>query len=103
MARATRVVVICDMHGMQIEATGSFEFTVDGERHHLDLCDDHLVEVREAMRPWIRASVESRDGTAAARRNSTAAIRAWAAENGVKLPARGRIPRAVHEAYRAAH
>lgn len=103
MARATRVVVICDMHREQVDAAGAFEFTVDGERHRLDLCPEHLAELHVALAPWIRASASSRDGTAAAHRNSPAAIRAWAAANGVKLPARGRIPRAVHEAYRAAH
>lgn len=118
MARRTKVVVVCDRHRGEVEATGSVEIALDGERRSLDLCAEHLSELRRTLRPWLRQGASApasrragRPRKAAAkaggrrgpvRRNTDGpAIREWAAGQGWDLPARGRIPDAVREAYYA--
>ena len=115
MARRTRVVVVCDRHRGDVEAVGTMEITIDGERRKLDLCAEHLAELRRTMRPWLRqagtSSTKSRSRGAAKKRGSSsraarssdaAEVRAWARDNGWDVPARGRIPTAVREAFSAA-
>ena len=108
MARSTRVITICDRHRGEVEAAGTVEVVIDGERRKLDLCADHLSELRRLMRPWLKSP-----GTTSARRsgvrkasrrgNSDAAVvRQWALDQGYDLPARGRIPNDVREAYKSA-
>ena len=114
MARKTKVVVVCDKHRGEVEAVGSIEISIDGDRRSLDLCAEHLAEVRKAMRPWLRqapakASTRSRSGTKKAggrrrpaRSADAAAVRSWARDNGYDVPTRGRIPSALREAFTAA-
>jgi hypothetical protein len=120
MAQRTKVVVVCDRLRCEVEAVGNVEITINGQRRRLDLCAEHLAELRKDMRPWLRSSAEPGSSTRkpssrTARRSATTrsgkprrntdgpAIRAWAAENGWDLPERGRIPADVREAYTAAH
>ena len=115
MARRTKVVVVCDRHRGEVEAVGTMEIAIDGERRKLDLCAEHLAELRRTMRPWLRQAAtpatKGRSRTAAKKRSSggraarstdAADVRAWAKANGWKLPDRGRIPTAVREAFSAA-
>lgn len=118
MARKTKVVVICDRHrGADVGAVASVELVVDGDRHKLDLCAEHLAEFRKVARSWTGSSKAParRRGAAAkpagrprsraassARRSEAAAIREWATANGHELSPRGRIPSSVREAYAAA-
>ena len=120
MARKTKVVVVCDRHRGEAEATATIEITINGERKRLDLCAEHLAELRRAMRPWLRSSGggtntgssrassgggarRSGSGSGKPRRNTDGpAIRAWAKKNGYQLPERGRIPAEVRQAYTAA-
>src|SRR5205085_1193263 len=117
MARKTKVVVVCDRHRGEVEAVGTMEISIDGERRKLDLCAEHLAELRKTMRPWLRGATapaakgRSRSaakksgrssGGRAARSSDAAAVRAWARDNGWDIPTRGRIPSAVREAFSAA-
>ena len=111
MARRTKVVVVCDRHRGEVEAVGTMEIAIDGERRKLDLCAEHLAELRRTMRPWLRqastgggtrpAAKKKATGKRVARATDAAEVRAWAKQNGWKLPARGRIPTAVREAFAA--
>ena len=116
MARKTKVVVVCDKHRGEVEAVGNIEISIDGDRRSLDLCAEHLAEIRKAMRPWLRQAPaststrsRSRSGVkkASGRRRPTrsgdaSAVRTWARENGYDVPTRGRIPSALREAFTAA-
>ena len=115
MARKTKVVVVCDKHRGEVEAVGSIEISIDGDRRSLDLCAEHLADIRKAMRPWLRQAPaststrsRSRSGTKRAsgrrptRNADAAAVRQWARDNGYDVPTRGRIPGAVREAFTAA-
>ena len=115
MARRTKVVVVCDRHRGEVEAVGTMEIAIDGERRKLDLCAEHLAELRRTMRPWLRqaaspspkgrsrgAAKKRGSGSRAARSTDAAEVRAWARDNGWDIPARGRIPNDVREAFSAA-
>ena len=111
MARKTKVITICDLHRGEVEATGTVEITINGERRALDVCAEHLAEIRKSVRPWLGRAGSTPNRTRARkttkkskpRRNlDGAAIREWAAKNGYELPARGRIPAAVRSAYESA-
>lgn len=112
MARKSKVVLICDKHRGDVEAVGTLEIIIDGQRRKLDLCADHMAEARRVVRPWLRAaeasgtvssaSGPSRSGRSnASTRRQSAMLREWAEANGYELPGRGRIPRAVHDAWEA--
>lgn len=107
---AQRVVVqkTDDVDGS--EATQTVTFALDGTTYEIDLNEAHAKELRGAVKPF--ASAGRRVGHAAQRASAGAvksapgydpkAVRVWAASNRVELPARGRIPTAVLEQYRAA-
>lgn len=107
---AQRVVVqkTDDIDGS--EATQTVTFALDGTTYEIDLSEAHAAELRAAIKNYATAG--RRVGGAARRASAGAtksasgydpkAVRAWAASNRVMLPARGRIPTAVLEQYRAA-
>ena len=107
---AQRVVVqkTDDIDGS--EATQTATFALDGTTYEIDLSEAHAAELRAAIKKYAAAG---RRVGGAARRASAGAIKsasgydpkafhARAASNRVELPARGRIPMAALEQYRAA-
>ena len=107
MAAKTTVTKVCDMpHDGDVEARETIRLAVGSKSGVLDLCDADAAAFREVTGPWLAAlhPVRGRVRTQAARRNA-AAVRAWAErqpEWAGKLPARGRLSRAVTEAHDAA-
>ena len=107
---AQRVVVqkTDDIDGS--EASQTVTFGLEGVYYEIDLNDAHADELRAALKQY--ASAGRRVGGAGRRASAPAvksssgydpkAVRAWAASNKVEIPARGRIPAAVLEQYRAA-
>ena len=85
-------------------------FGLEGVNYEIDLNDAHAEGLRAAIKQYAsagrRVGGAGRRASAAAVNNSSGydpkAVRAWAASNRVELPARGRIPAAVLEQYRAA-
>lgn len=102
---------------------GSVEFGLRGTTYTIDLTTANIAKLEKALAPFVEAATRvsgapaARSAPSPGRRNkrsgrrsatrpgvkSTAAVRAWAAENGHDVSARGRIPAAVTEAYDAAH
>jgi hypothetical protein len=106
---------------------GSVEFALRGITYTIDLTNANIAKLDKAFAPFVKAAVaagETSTTGATARRSkaspvstkrrgkrrashvdasSTATVRAWAAENGLDVSARGRIPASVSEAYDAAH
>ncbi|CAN5160704.1 Lsr2 family protein [soil metagenome] len=112
MARKKRVVLVCDRHRGEVDATATVEVIVDGERRKVDLCSEHLADFRKTVRPWLGLKDRGgrRPAAGAGRQRKKAAdagesdaneIRAWARENGYEVGDRGRIPVALREAYEA--
>jgi hypothetical protein len=107
MAQKTTVQLIDDIDGT--EATETLSFALDGATYEIDVNEAHAAAMREAFAPYIGAgrrtggrSQRGRTSTDATSDYDPKAVRAWAAANQVEIPARGRIPAAVLEQYRAA-
>ncbi len=111
---AQRVVVTLsdDMDGG--EAAETVAFGLDGKMYEIDLNAANAEKLRKALAPYLTAGRKI-TGRAAAGRNPSveaythtalapdpAAVRAWAQSNKMEVPARGRIPKRVYEAFRAA-
>lgn len=116
MAQKTRVVLVDDLEGGEADETVTF--ALDGVSYEIDLSAEHASQLRDAFAPWVgharRAGGRQTGrrptggGTAGSGRGGatgagvdTAAVRAWARENGYQVSERGRIAGTVLEAYRA--
>ena len=115
MAQQTSVRFIDDLDGS--DASGTFDFSLEGRQYQVDLSDENAAKLRDALAPYIdvarkaggRSGRRGRprqtavaDKPARSNREETAAIRAWAREHGHQVSDRGRIPKSVIEAYQAA-
>ncbi|TYL51177.1 histone-like nucleoid-structuring protein Lsr2 [Agromyces mariniharenae] len=103
MAKKTVVTLVDDIDGS--EAIETLAFSFDGTSYEIDLSKSNAKAFRKAMQSYVDAGRKTsvRTGRRPASRTSDARdIRAWAAANGVDVPARGRIPASVQEQYRAA-
>jgi hypothetical protein len=116
MAQQTTVRFIDDLDGS--DASGTFDFSLDGRSYQVDLSDGNAAKLRDALAPFIDVARKAggRSGgrgrtqrqTAVSEkpvrsnREETAAIRQWARQNGHTVSDRGRIPKSVIEAYQAA-
>ncbi len=110
MARTTVEVLVDDLDGS--EAVETVRIGWNGEWRELDLSKRNFQALSRALdKYWSVARPVSRKGRSAAparkrggarRAKSTRdpkAIRAWAAEQGIEVPARGRIPAEVERLY----
>jgi hypothetical protein len=107
MAQRVQVLLIDDVDGT--EGAETVTFSLDGVSYEIDLSQKNAAKMRDAFASWVanarkvgrgsssvaRASRRTRSG------NDTAAIRAWAKENGYEVSERGRISRQVMDAYAA--
>ena len=116
MAQKVDVKYVDDLDGS--EASGTVTFALDGRAYEIDLSDDNAARLRDSLATFIaaarrtgsRRSRTQRSTTSEApaaptrpSREATAAIRTWARENGHEVSERGRIPKAVIEAYNSAN
>lgn len=108
---AKTVVTTDDLDGSPNAETVTFSF--DGRSFEIDLSKKSRTALEKALKPYIDAgrTVGSRSTRSAAtsrgrgRRSGSvdlAAVRAWAAENGIAVSDRGRISASVLEQYQAA-
>ncbi|MFE9645501.1 Lsr2 family protein [Streptomyces sp. NPDC006365] len=104
MAQRVVVTLFDDIDGS--EAAETIAFGLDGKSYEIDLNQTNAKELRKALAPYVDAGRKhSRSGktyrqTAVA--PDPAAVRAWAQSNKMDVPARGRIPKKVYEAFTAA-
>lgn len=117
MAQRTVVTLVDDLDGGV--AAESVSFGLDHVDYEIDLSGEHAEALRGALAPYVaaarrtggrrparttRAARPTSSGTPAGAgrsRSANAEIRAWAAEHGVTLAERGRLPGRVIEAYEA--
>jgi hypothetical protein len=119
---ASRTVVqkVDDLDGTDItDGQGeTITFIVDGAQYEIDLTNEHARQLRDAFSVYVAngrrisggrgrssgsATVPAqRVGSGSARDYDPKAIRKWAESNRVALPARGRMPQAVVQQYKAA-
>ena len=116
MAQQTTVRFIDDLDGS--DASGTFDFALEGRLYQIDLSDENAAKLRDALAPFIDVARKA-GGRSAGRRprraqqqpvddkpvrssQQTAAIREWARQHGHKVNDRGRISKSVMQAYQAA-
>jgi hypothetical protein len=111
MAQKVLVSLVDDLDGTEADET--IEFGLDGVSYQIDLSNDNIEELRDALAQYIEharraggrkrttvrptAKVAARPATVDREQNQ--AIRAWARKNGFQVSDRGRIPSEVVEAY----
>src|SRR4051812_38930616 len=106
MAKQVIQRLVDDIDGSQASETVAFD--VDGHSYQIDLNDHHAMELRATLEPFLGVArrVRRQPGPtrSAARgvrgdKDRNTAIRQWALDEGIQLPARGRIAGAVLAAY----
>lgn len=119
MAQKVLTTLQDDIDGTK--ASETITFALDGISYQIDLNTRHASKLRKTFAPFINAgrrvggrstrrvggTTQSASGrpkvmTAAPTPVDPAAVRAWAAANKIKVSARGRVPSAVIEQFRAA-
>lgn len=111
MARVSRT--ICDRHqqqGQEVPATAR-TFVIDGFKDNIDLCDEcyesQVVPFLDFLRGLRSTPAAKRQAGSQRRARSkkvvidNAAVRAWAAENGIEVSPRGRLRQQVIDQYLA--
>lgn len=100
------VITTCDMCG---KATDNNPTTLAGNRI-IDLCAAHRADYTTQIEPFHGKSrpaptptrTHTRKTPTRSNNHDPRAVRAWANSNGVIVPARGRLPQNVIDAYQAA-
>jgi nucleoid-associated protein Lsr2 len=119
MAQQVNVKFVDDLDGS--DAASTVSFGLDGKTYEIDLSDDNAVKLRDSLAVFVGAARKSGGSAATSSRRTqkmttssgrrpqpldreqTAAIRAWARQNGHKISDRGRVSKAVVDAFQAAH
>ena len=119
MAQQVNVKFVDDLDGS--DAAGTVSFAIDGRAYEIDLSEDNAARLRDSLASFVAAARKSGGARAAAGRRApkmaersgprsqpldreqTAAIRAWARQNGHEVSDRGRISETVLDAFQAAH
>lgn len=92
----------------------TIEFGWDGKEYVIDLSGDNADALREAIAPFLNAAriktkttttkaAKSVSGSKSADRHIRDEMREWGRRNGFKVAQFSRVPRAVVDAYHAAH
>ena len=109
MAQKVLITLVDDIDGG--EAAETIIFALDGTNYEIDVNEANAKALRAAVAPFAEKGRKIRGGT---RRNAPARstnpsgtdpkqVRAWAKENGIQVPERGRIPAEVQQQYLAAN
>ena len=90
------------------EAVETVVFSLDSVSYEIDLSEANAQKLRDLIAPYVaagrRVGGRRRAGAGPRKGGSSATeIRAWAAENGYTVSARGRVPAEVREAYERNH
>jgi len=107
MAKTVSVVITDDLDGSPGAETVAFSF--DGHSYEIDLGKKNLARMRESLQPFMDAGRRTaqrrtaKTGRGTGSRTDRAAVREWAAGQGLKVSERGRISAEVLSKYDAAH
>ena len=107
MATKTQVVLVDDLTGDPADTT--VKFALDKTKYEIDLSNGSAAEMREGLSRYVDAARKVSGGRRSAPAPKPAyagygpaAVRAWAAGQGIEVNARGRIKADVVEQFRAA-
>lgn len=107
MAQIMTVNLVDDFDGS--EATETVSFGLDGKFYEIDLSEQNAEGLRKSLADYIprarkvsgRQQRRTTTNQSPARGGENQAIRDWAEANGFDVRPKGRIPRAVLDAYKA--
>lgn len=108
VAQHVNVIMVDDIDGS--EAAETVSFGLDGRRYDIDLSANHAAQLRDALASFVAAARRGAGGSGrrasvppatqrSSNRERISAIREWAKANGQTVADRGRISKAVMEAY----
>lgn len=107
MAQRVEVVLVDDLDGGPADET--VQFALDGVSYEIDLTAANAQSMRDALAPYLGHARRTggrrgtqRKAAGSGRASQSAAIRAWAREQGLPVNERGRIPADIVEKYEAA-
>ncbi|MEV7090628.1 Lsr2 family protein [Streptomyces sp. NPDC093085] len=110
MAQRVVVTLSDDIDGG--EAAETVAFGLDGKSYEIDLNPANAKKLRKALAPFMAAGRKQTNASKNGKSRSTyrhtalapdpAAVRAWAQAHKIEVPARGRIPKRVYEAFHEA-
>lgn len=112
MAKKTVEKFYSDLSGDEIDTPSpTVAFTFDGVGYQVDLTEAERQAFADAVAPYIavgrratgRATRTSRTSSGGGSGVDAKAVRAWAQEQGLDVPARGRVPASLIEAYQSAN
>ncbi|MEU6822919.1 Lsr2 family protein [Streptomyces atriruber] len=111
MAQKVQVLLVDDLDGGEADETVTF--ALDGKSYEIDLTTANADKLRGALEDFVKAGRRTGGrgssgrgkarAAAASGGQDTAAIRAWAKENGFEVNDRGRVPASIREAYEKAN
>lgn len=108
--RKTKIILIDDIDGSLADRT--IRFSLNNNAYEIDLNEANAQQLETALAPFIDMATKvtrkttrttATAGTSSAGRAFSQAVRAWAKDQGIPVPDRGRVPNAVVEQYNAAH
>jgi hypothetical protein len=112
MVLVTRTYQVDDLDGSEDDVS-TVRFNLDGTNFEIDLSAGNAERLRKKLAKFVDAGtvVRQRKAPPATRvtaavptgRDQTQAIRDWARNNGYQVSARGRISKAIQEAFETAH
>ncbi|WP_144836273.1 histone-like nucleoid-structuring protein Lsr2 [Kocuria rosea] len=106
---AQRIILTDDLDGSS-EGVTPVAFGIENTSYEIDLSPENRDRLKEALAPFIKAARKrprSNTSTSSKRSGSASgydvsAVRAWARENDIAVPDRGRIKAEVVEQWKAA-
>jgi hypothetical protein len=111
MAEQIARTIVSDISGENADVTVTL--AVDGTRVVIDLTDAEHTDLLDAVGPYLdrgRPAGSTRRATSRTTGRATrkprvdlAAVRAWAAEQGLQVATRGRVSAEISQAYQDAH
>ena len=106
MAQRVITQLVDDLDGSEL-AVGkgtTVRFAFDGASYEIDLSDKNAKKFKQTLDPYIAAGRkvkrESKSRGSSGRDYDPKVVRAWAIEQGIPVPERGRIPESVLDQYR---
>lgn len=109
MAQRVQVILVDDVDGGK--AAETITFALDGVRYEIDVSEANATALRDELTPWLkharrvggRQHRRSRNAAGPGRSEDLARMRQWGRENGYPVSDRGRVSKALQDAYAAAH
>lgn len=106
MAKTTITHIIDDLDGSKDAVTYSFAW--QGNDYEIDLSPKNFKAFEKALQPYLEAGTKVSKRSSSSRRSSSSkrdisAVREWARGQRLEVSERGRIPKAIIEAFDAAH